>query len=767
MKHDNIPGGRIVIVSNRLPFTVEQENGELKFKESAGGVATGLKSLLDTMPPLLSVKPDYLWIGWPGGAVSDRQRSEVQARARAEFRSHAVFLSEEDFENFYQGFCNKTIWPLFHYFPANARYEENFWLQYKRVNDVFAASLLEVAKPDDILWIHDYHLMLLPNLVRNKLPRVRIGFFLHIPFPQLEIFRLLPAKWRREILEGLLGADLIGFHTHEYMEYFLRCVQRILGYKHKIGHLAIGDRPVKVGAFPMGVDFKKFYSAAKSPECLKKKAEIRKSFGATKIILSVDRQDYSKGIIHRLQGFEAMLERNPQWHGKVTLLMIVVPSRIGIQDYESMKKQIEELVGRINGRFGAIHWVPINYRYRSVPFDTLVALYAMSDVALVTPLRDGMNLVAKEYVASRTDRTGVLILSEMAGAAKELAEAIIVNPNHREDVAEALKLALEMPCKEQIRRNRTMQNRLQHSDVAHWAAGFVRELVSVDGSREGSYTRPLSASARAAMLRHYDRSAQRLLLFDYDGTLVPFASHPHLAKPEPELLNLLDRIGADPRNALVLLSGRDKATLENWFGSVRMDLVAEHGAWIKDFNRPWEMIKPLAVDWKAKLIPILKSYADRVAGTFVEEKEFSVVWHYRNADPERGSLAARELSDDLLAFTANIDVQVLQTNKAVELKNPGIHKGIAGQRWLAKGGFDFVLAIGDDQTDEDMFAVLPDSAYSIRVGLSPTKARFQLRAAEEVLQLLNTLTKKRLHRRILPTRVRIADVQLAPRNREE
>ena len=767
MKTGNNPGRRLIIVSNRLPFTVEQKNGELRFKESAGGVATGLKSLLDTMPPLLSLKPDYLWVGWPGGTINDQQQSEVQARARSEFRSHAVFLSEEDFENFYQGFCNKTIWPLFHYFPSNASYDENYWLQYKKVNEAFGESLLEVVEQDDILWIHDYHLMLLPDLLRKKLPKVRIGFFLHIPFPQLEIFRLLPAVWRREILEGLLGADLIGFHTHDYMEYFLRGVQRILGYKHKIGHLAVGNRLVKVGAFPMGVDFKKFHSAAKSQEGLKKKAELRKSFGDRKIILSVDRQDYSKGILHRLQGFEAMLERNPEWHGKVTLLMIVVPSRIGIQDYEEMKKQIEELVGKINGKFSAINWVPINYHYRSVPFDTLVALYAMSDVALVTPLRDGMNLVAKEYIASRTDGTGVLILSEMAGSAKELAEAIIVNPNHREEVADALKLALEMPGREQIRRNRTMQNRLRRLDVAHWALGFIQELVAIDGSREESYAKPLSASTRAAMLRHYDRSTRRLLLFDYDGTLAPFASHPHLAKPSPELLNLLDRIGADPRNELVLLSGRDKATLENWFGSIHMDLVAEHGAWIKDFNRPWEMFTTLAADWKAKLIPILKSYADRVVGTFVEEKEFSVVWHYRNADPERGSLAARELADDLLAFTANIDVQVLQVNKAVELKNAGIHKGIAVQRWLAKGGFDFVLAIGDDRTDEDMFGILPAKAYSIRVGITPTQARFQLRAVEEVLQLLNTLTKRDYIRRILPTRVRIAEVQLAPRNREK
>jgi len=741
MKTGNNPGRRIIIVSNRLPFTVEQENGEVRFKESAGGVATGLKSLLDTMPPLLSLKPDYLWVGWPGGAINDQQRSEVQARARSEFRSHAVFLSEEDFENFYQGFCNKTIWPLFHYFPSNASYDENYWLQYKKVNEAFGESLLEVVEQDDILWIHDYHLMLLPDLLRKKLPKVRIGFFLHIPFPQLEIFRLLPAKWRREILEGLLGADLIGFHTHDYMEYFLRCVQRILGYKHRIGHLTVQNRMVKVGAFPMGVDFKKFYSAAKSPEGLKKKTELRKTFGDTKIILSVDRQDYSKGIIHRLQGFETMLDRNPDWHGKVTLLMIVVPSRIGIQDYEEMKKQIEELVGKINGKFSAINWVPIIYHYRSVPFDTLVALYAMSDVALVTPLRDGMNLVAKEYIASRTDGTGVLILSEMAGAAKELGEAIIVNPNHREEIAEALKAALEMPCREQIRRNRTMQNRLKRFDVAHWATGFIRELVSVDGRREGSYAKPLSSAAKTAMLHHYDRSARRLFLLDYDGTLVPFASHPHLAKPEPQLLSILDSLSADPKNQLVLMSGRDKATLEDWFGAVNMDLVAEHGALIKEHGKPWE-VKAMAANWKTKLIPILKTYADRVAGTFVEEKEFSAVWHYRNADPERGSLAACELTDDLLAFTANIDVQVQQANKAVEVKNPGVHKGIASQRWLAKDGFDFVLAIGDDRTDEDAFGVLPEKAYSIRVGREPTQARFQLGSPDEVLSLLDALAKR-------------------------
>jgi trehalose 6-phosphate synthase/phosphatase len=244
------------------------------------------------------------------------------------------------------------------------------------------------------------------------------------------------------------------------------------------------------------------------------------------------------------------------------------------------------------------------------------------------------------------------------------------------------------------------------------------------------------------MLRHYKRSARRLVLLDYDGTLVPYVSHPHLAKPGPKLLRLLDGLSADPRNQLVLMSGRDKATLEDWFGSVKIDLVAEHGALIKEHGKPWEMVKTLAADWKTKLIPILKTYADRVAGTFVEEKEFSAVWHYRNADPERGTLAACELTDDLLAFTANIDLQVLQANKAVEVKNPGVHKGIASLRWLAKGGFDFVLAIGDDRTDEDAFGVLPEKAYSIRVGKAATQARFQLDSPDEVLSLLDALAKR-------------------------
>jgi trehalose 6-phosphate synthase/phosphatase len=728
---------RIVIVSNRLPFTVVEEGEGVQFRESAGGLATGLRTLLTSAQSSLAHQSEYVWVGWPGSTIKDEIRDEVRSKALSEYGCYPVFLSEQDLENFYQGFCNETIWPLFHYFPNYARYDEVYWEQYRKVNESFSATLLEAIRPDDTVWIHDYHLMLLPHLLRKALPKIRIGFFLHIPFPQFEIFRLIPGKWRREILQGLLGANLIGFHTHEYGEYFLRSVQRILGYGHSMGGLTIDedDRLVRVGTFPMGIDFQRFYDAASGMEVQTEKEELQRSLGDSKIVLSVDRQDYSKGILHRLQGFEAMLETNPEWRGKVTLIMLVVPSRIGIADYEGMKKRIEELVGKINGRFGTISWTPIIYQYRSVPFQSLVAMYTASHVALITPLRDGMNLVAKEYVAARHDQTGVLVLSEMAGAAKELTEAIIINPNNREEISDALKTALEMPHEEQMRRNITMQNRLRRYDVGRWATDFLRELLS----HKEAPVKWLEASVWRAVTEEYHRSARRLLILDYDGTLVPFASSPELAKPTTESLRVLRSLANDPRNELLLASGRDRASLDQWFSGMPIGLAAEHGAWIRERNGDWKVQQFSGPEWKRKLFPILEMYADRVSGAFVEEKEFSLVWHYRMAEPDQGRSVARELTDHLLIFTASIGLQVLTGNKAIEIRGAGINKGTAVQRWLAKTDFDFVLAIGDDLTDEDMFAVLPQWAYSFHVGATQTGARFRLRDPTEVLQCLGEL----------------------------
>lgn len=731
---------RLVIVSNRLPFTVLEKDGELIFKESAGGMVSGLKAYLDSTKS--SSSTEYVWIGWPGVDLDDKTKGKLISRALSEFNAYPIFIPAKVMEKFYNGFCNKTIWPLFHYFPFLTVYDEDYWNSYKEVNEIFCSAVMEIIRPDDIVWIHDYHLMLLPRLIREKMPDIPIGFFLHIPFPSYEISQLLPRNWRREILHGILGADLIGFHTQDYTQYFLRCVLRIIGYEHCMGEIILEDRVVKADTLPMGIDFERFRNATNSPDVQNEKEKLRKTLADFKLVFSIDRLDYTKGIINRLHGYEIFLEKNPQWRKKVVFVLVVVPSRTGVEQYQQMKKQIDELVGKINGRFGSTDWTPILYRYRFLPFHSLIALYNISDIALITPLRDGMNLIAKEYIATRTDETGVLILSEMAGASKELGEAIIINPNHKEEIVEALKEALEMPVQEQIRRNKIMQERLQRYDVIGWADDFISKLLNVKEKQKKFNAKLLDANIKEQMLKNFIRANKRLIFLDYDGTLVPFVTHPEMAKPNEEVLKLINRLSEDEKNDVVLISGRDRNTLQSWFGMLDIGMVAEHGVWIKEKNKDWKMIKPLMNDWKPHIIPLLEMYADRLPGAFVEEKEFSVVWHYRRADPELSSIRAKELMDDLVNFTANIDLQILQGSKVIEVRNAGVNKGTAGLYWKSKNDFDFVMAIGDDWTDEDLFKVLPENAYSIRVGMTFSHARFNLHDHHEAIQLLEYLTKK-------------------------
>jgi len=728
---------RLLVVSNRLPIVITQEQGELKFQGSAGGLVSGLSAYLDSLKGSSFAKSDYVWVGWPGVTVENKLQEQVKSKVLSQFRAYPVFLTERAMEKFYYGFCNKTIWPLFHYFPTYAVYQNDFYLHYKCVNQIFCEAVIDVMQPDDVVWIHDYHLMLLPKLLRDKKPQISIGFFLHVPFPSFELFRLLPMTWRSEILQGLLGADLIGFHTYDYTQYFLRCVLRILGYEHNMGNILLPDRLVKVDTLPMGIDFQKFQAEAATSGS--QKDESWKALENFKIVLSIDRLDYTKGILKRLQGYELFLEKNPQWQKKVVLVVVVVPSRVAVEHYQQIKKQIDELVGKINGRFGTIGWTPILYQYKFIPFQPLVSLYAASDVALITPLRDGMNLIAKEYIASRTKKTGVLILSEMAGAAKELAEAVVINPNNIEEIAGALKTSLEMPEKEQIRRNRIMQDRLKSYDVVRWANDFLSQLLSIKAEQKRLRSKLLLAPAKERLLRDFSQARQRLIFLDYDGTLVPFADDPQMVQPSDELLTILRNLSQHPGNEVVLISGRDRSTMQRWFGSINAGLVAEHGVWTQEKNQDWQLIKPLNNNWKPTIMPLLATYADRLPRAFVEEKEFSVVWHYRRADPELASTRAKELVDDLVNFTANIDIQILQGSKVVEVRCGGVNKGNAAARFLAENNFGFILAVGDDWTDEDLFKILPDTAYSIRVGIMQSYARFNLRSYVDVVELLREL----------------------------
>jgi trehalose 6-phosphate synthase/phosphatase len=741
MERENIGKRRLVVVSNRLPFTVTKEEGWLAFNASAGGLVTGLSGYLQSGEAGAGGEANYIWVGWPGLSIGDPAlQAEVRARAAAEYHSYPVFIAEEEMDRFYHGFCNSTIWPLFHYFPSYATFVEADWENYKKVNQVFCDAVMEVLQPDDIVWVHDYHLMLLPQMIRARMPGVPIGFFLHIPFPAYEVFRLLPRAWRTGILKGLLGADLVGFHTYDYTQYFVRSVLRVMGYDHNLGQIALGDRLVQADTFPMSIDYAKFHDAVATPEVQQERARLDASLGDQKIVLSIDRLDYSKGIINRLEGYEVFLKHNPAWRGKVVLGLVVIPSRVGVNQYQETKTQIEELVGRINGKFGTIHWTPIIYQYRSLPFPELIALYSRSDVALVTPLRDGMNLIAKEYIAARADETGVLILSEMAGAATELGEAVLINPTSRLEIAQGIREALKMPQEEQIRRNRLMQARLRDYTVVTWAADFITQLFAAVRAQDKLQVKQLTAGVRARMIAGYQASARRLLFLDYDGTLVPFAPRPEQAQPTAAVLALLRDLAADPANDVVLISGRDKDTLESWFGDLPINMVAEHGVWVRERDDGWHMVQRLSDEWKPQIRPLLDAYAARLPGSFVEEKPYALAWHYRQADPDLGRVRAQELQDLLLQLTGNIDVRVLQGNRVLEVKSGGVTKGTTARQWLpGMGAAPFILALGDDWTDEDLFAVLPASAYSIRVGQAQSHARFTLQDYHDVRRLLADL----------------------------
>lgn len=726
---------RLIFVSNRLPINVTHEGEKIVLKPSAGGLVTGLSAYLDSTKGSL----DSIWVGWPGKELDQQTLEYVKKEALDKYNGYPVQIPDSLNEKFYYGFCNKTIWPLFHYFPTFTEYSQDAWEAYKEVNEIFADALADIIQPGDKIWIHDYHFLLLPGLLRERYPDLEIGFFLHIPFPTYEIFRLLPGKWRKELLEGLLGSDLIGFHTHDYTQYYLRCVLRILGLDTNLGEIIYKNRVIKVDTFPMGIDYEKFHGLAKGPKALQIMEETKKSIGDMKIILSVDRLDYSKGVYARLEAFERFLEKYPQWQGKSCLVMIVVPSRTEVDQYQEMKKAIDEIVGRINGRFTNMNWTPIVYQFKMLPLDELVPLYRISDAILVTPYRDGMNLVAKEYVAANVEKKGVLILSEMAGASKELGEAIIINPNNVEEISDAICEALEMEEEEVISRNTTLQNRIKRYNVVRWANDFIEKLNMRKEFQNALKSKLISGNTRGKIYRQFLNAKKKLIFLDYDGTLVPFQNKPELAIPNLELKELLKSLVNMVNAEIIIISGRDKETLVDWMDGIDVSIVAEHGAWIRERGSDWRLFKQAPNDWKPRIRPILEQNSDRLPGSFIEEKNFSLVWHYRNADPELAELRVKELTDDLVNYTANMDVSVLQGNKVIEVKNTGISKGYAGLDLINLHRPDQILSIGDDWTDEDLFRALPEYAISIKVGLGPSNAKYNLKDYVEVREFLRGL----------------------------
>lgn len=724
---------RLFIVSNRLPVTVSEERG---IENASGGLITAINSYISK--PGAQTFDNVFWSGVPGCNLATWV-SALRKIEQASFTYIPVFVPQNEYDGYYNGHANSVLWPLFHYFPSYAEYDVDCYGCYQKVNQSFAQTLAKHLRPSDTVWIHDYHLLPLAAMLRREIPGLTIGFFLHIPFPSFEIFRLLPKKWQEDLLQGMLGADLIGFHTIDYASHFLQSVLMVLGLDNDRHIMHYDNRLIKIDVFPISIDFKRFHEAYDIPRVTQLRQSMQQQMHGRKIIFSVDRLDYTKGVFNRLKGYEYFLVQNPEYIGKVVFVMVIVPSRDTIPKYMERKKMIDELISHINSRVGNIHWMPVIYQYNSLEFEEMISLYGSCDLALITPLRDGMNLVSKEFVASRKDKKGVLVISEMAGAARELTDALTINPNDVLEIAQKIKEGLEMSEEEQALRLGNMQRRIANYDVQAWAEDFITELQNIKHKQQSFQIKFLDDYTRKAIYSAYRTSQNRLLLLDYDGTLVPFSSNPDAAIPGAALLHLLKELSDIPANDVFLISGRSGLWLEKYFGNLHLNLVAEHGARYKWRDSQWVTELQTHNEWKEQVHNIMEMYVRRCANSLVEEKEFSMVWHYRNANIEQGKLRAFELVSELNEYIHNGHLQVLMGNKIVEVRQSGISKGTIIKKVIEKAEYDYIFAIGDDRTDEDMFKELMgrDNAFTIKVGPEASYAKYNLHTPQMVISLLN------------------------------
>ena len=721
---------RLLIVANRLPVTVRPTEGGVEVQRSTGGLATGL------MRP--HEQSDGLWIGWSGADDLNAEQQAALDGELAAMRLVAVPLSADLVSRFYEGYSNGVLWPLFHYLLDQVPLQVSHWEGYVEANEAFADVVAAHYRPGDLIWVHDYQLFLLPALLRERLPGARIGFFLHIPFPSEELFRTLPSRDR--LLRGVLGADLIGFHTPAYLRHFATSLTDILGLVVEIDRVQLPGREVRLGVFPMGVDAAALAAMASDPAIDGEVHAIRGD-GSVRILLGVDRLDYTKGIPRRLLAYERMLETHPDLREKVRLVQVAVPSRTKVGAYQDFRALVDGLVGRINGAFGTPRWVPVHYIFRALPEPDLVALFRAADVMLVTPLRDGMNLVAKEFVASRTDGDGVLVLSEFAGAAWELPEALQVNPYDLDGSAEQFYRALTMSREERRARLAPLRTRVHTFDVHRWVDSFVECLTEIAPAEPRLSPTAGAASARRALATRLAETESLLLLLDYDGTLVPFTPTPELARPDAALLGLLRALAARPDTEVHLVSGRPQDVLESWLGDLPVWLHAEHGFVSRDpATRQWVAAGEFGGSWREPVLAMLREITQRTPGSLVEVKAAALAWHYRMADQETGARRANELRLHLNQLLSNQPVEILAGNRVIEIRPYGVHKGrivppLSPERLAATA----IVAIGDDRTDEDLFGALPPEAITIKVGPGETKARFRVdgvAAARQILQWL-------------------------------
>jgi trehalose 6-phosphate synthase/phosphatase len=723
----------IIIVSNRLAVKVTQKGESWTLDPSTGGLKSALSGYRE--------EQNFHWYGWPGLYVSKKYHSRVQKLLSDQEQATPIFLDRKEIDLFYNQFCNSFIWPLFHYFTTDTTFNSDAWISYQRVNEKFAEAISKKIQPGDLVWIHDFHLMLLPQLLRKKCPQAKIGFFLHIPFPSSEIYRLLPV--RTELLYGLLGADLIGFHTYSYARHFRSACLHLLGYESSPEKVQTPEHDAHMGIFPVGVEVERFQTALNQNNVQIEAEYFLKKHQGKKIILGVDRLDPSKGLIQKLRGIERFLKKYPKVREEVIFIQLTVPSRIETREYQKLKRQLDEMVGRIEGDYGSPRHVPLQYLYSSIPYEKLVALYQVADVCLITPVRDGMNLVCQEYVVCQNKNHGVLVLSEFAGAAHALSGALVINPADRDQMAATLYKALFMSKKERELHHQMNYDYVVNNSSQKWGERFISALQVCEPQVA---KKKISIEMKLKELKaHYKSAKKRLILLDYDGTLREYAGIPSAATPEKETLNLLKKITGDKKNHSFLVSGRDHSFLSDWFKDMPIGLSAEHGYRYRiPKEKNWKTLMKVDLSWSEIVMPILINFKDRTPGSFVEVKSCGMAWHYRLSDPEFGKWQARELLLQLEEGLSNLPVDILQGHKVIEVRAQGVNKGVFVKKLLV--GYDiqpdFILCIGDDQTDEQMFQALPSEAWTCRVGKSHTSARYFISSPKQVRGLLQELLNR-------------------------
>lgn len=745
--------GSLIVVSNRLPFVLSRnpDTKALQRKASAGGLVTAVCPVV--------IRGKGLWVGWPGIHLenpnepipdSDPNDKTPTAGLRSD-HVVSVNIDPELFNSYYNGCCNKTFWPLFHSMPGRATFGSDHWRNYVTVNKYFAARTIEALEKclannknqgTPIIWIHDYHLMLAANWVREaaeekNLP-CRLAFFLHIPFPPWDIFRLLP--WSDEILQGMLGCDMVGFHIQDYCVNFVDCCQRNLGCRVDRNNLLVehGGRTVRVRPLPIGIPFDRFVELAKNAKRVLKTKQ--------KVILGVDRLDYTKGLVNRLKAFEALLEKHPEHRGSVSLLQISVPSRTDVKEYQELKEEMDQLVGRINGRFTNANWAPIRYIYDYVCQDELAALYRDAAVCLVTPLRDGMNLVAKEFVACQiNDPPGVLIISPFAGAGEMMHEALQSNPYEIDDAAEVIHRALTMPEDERVLRMSRLRRREQECDVNHWMRSFLKAMGTLEVDDVGNtIMQPVSIDDFDDYLLKYIGYNQKLaLLLDYDGTLAPIAPHPDLAILSPETKNILFKLSNHSDVYVAIISGRNVENVKRMVGIEGITYAGNHGLEILHPDGS-KFVHPMPIEYEEKVRDLLKALQDCVCrdGAWVENKGALLTFHYRETPNE----LRPAMIDRARYLIEKYGFRATKAHCALEARPPvQWNKGRASIYILRTAfGVDWservkIIYVGDDLTDEDAMVALKGMARTFRVTSSDivkTAADHRLPSTDSVYTLL-------------------------------